>query len=50
MIFAYEPHTTVAVPGWGEHGIELGIGQIAAFTENGLEYLNRPMLEWHVVK
>jgi hypothetical protein len=50
MIYAYEPHTTVAVPGWGEHGIELGIGQIAAFTENGLEYLNRPMLEWHVVK
>jgi len=28
----------------------MGIGQIAAFTENGLEYLDRPMTEWHVVK
>jgi hypothetical protein len=49
-VYAFEPHTSVAVPGWGERGLEIGIGQIAVFTENGLEYLDRPMLEWHVVK
>ncbi len=49
-LYAFEPHTVVAVPGWSEQGLELGIGQIAAFTENGLVYLDRPMLEWHVVK
>ena len=50
MIFAYEPHTTVAVPGWSEDGLEIGVGQLAVFTENGIEYLDRPMLQWHVVK
>ncbi len=50
MIFAYEPHTSIAVPGWSERGIDVGIGQLAAFTEHGLEYLNRPMLKWHIVK
>ena len=49
-LYAFEPHTNVAVPGWGPRGLEIGIGQIAVFTENGLEYLDRPMLEWHVVK
>jgi len=50
-LYAFEPHTRVAVPGWGEDGVELGIGQIAVFTENGLEYLDRPQAtEWHVIK
>ena len=50
-LYAFEPHTRVAVPGWGEHGVELGLGQIAVFTENGLEYLDRPQAtEWHVIK
>ena len=50
-LYAFEPHTRIAVPGWGEHGVELGIGQIAVFTENGLVYLDRPQAtEWHVIR
>ena len=49
-IHAFEPHTSVKVDGWGEHGVEVGVGQLAVFTENGLEYLDRPNVEWHVVK
>ncbi len=41
-MYAYEPHTRVRVPGWGETGVELGIGQMTVFTENGMEYLDRP--------
>jgi hypothetical protein len=37
-LYAFEPHTRVAVPGW-KSGLELGIGQIAVYTENGLQYL-----------
>jgi hypothetical protein len=49
-LYAFEPHTRVTVPGW-KHGVELGIGQIAAFTEEGLQYLARPQEhKWHVVK
>ncbi len=49
-IYAFEPDTRVKVDGWDEHGVEVGINQLAIFTENGLEYLDRAMLEWHVVK
>ncbi len=49
-IYAFEPHTSVRVDGWGEHGVEVGVGQLAIFTENGLEYLDRPNVEWYVVK
>jgi len=50
-LYAFEPHTRVAVPGWGEHGVELGIGQIAVFTKDGLQYLDRPQENWwHVIK
>ncbi len=49
-LYAFEPHTRVTVPGW-KHGVELGIGQIAAFTAVGLQYLARPQEhKWHVVK
>ena len=50
--YAFEPHTWVAVPGWGERGVELGIGQIAVFTEEGLRYLDRPQAgdQWHVIR
>jgi len=49
-LYAFEPHTRVAVPGW-KHGVELGIGQIAAFTKDGLQYLARPQEhKWHVIK
>jgi hypothetical protein len=41
-MYAYEPHTRVRVPGWGEAGVELGIGQMTVFTEEGMEYLDRP--------
>jgi hypothetical protein len=50
-LYAFEPHTRVAVPGWGERGVELGIGQIVAFTREGLQYLARAQpSEWHVVR
>jgi hypothetical protein len=50
-LYAFEPHTRVAVPGWGPDGIELGIGQIAVMTPDGLRYLDRPQeSEWHVIK
>lgn len=51
-LYAFEPHTRVAVPGWGERGVELGIGQIAVFTEDGLRYLDRaqPDDQWHVIR
>ncbi len=50
-MYAYEPHTRVKVAGWGEAGVELGIGQMAVFTEAGLEYLNRVQNNtWHVIK
>ena len=50
-LYAFEPHTRVAVPGWGPDGIELGIGQIAVMTPEGLRYLDRPQeSEWHVIK
>ena len=48
--YAFEPHTTIKVPGWGEQGLEIGVGQITVFTENGLEYLDRAQTEWHVIK
>lgn len=49
-LYAFEPHTRVAVPGW-KHGVELGIGQITVFTKDGLQYLARPQEhEWHVIK
>jgi len=50
-MYAFEPHTSIAVPGWGEHGLELGIGQIAVFEEDGLRYLDRPQkTKWHIIK
>jgi hypothetical protein len=49
-LYAFEPHTRVAVSGW-KHGVELGIGQIAVFTEDGLQYLARPQEhKWHMIK
>jgi len=49
-LYAFEPHTRVAVPGW-KHGVELGIGQITIFTKEGLKYLARPQeSQWHVIK
>ncbi len=50
-LYAFEPHTSVAVAGWGEHGVELGIGQIVVVRKDGLEYLERPQVrDWHVVR
>jgi hypothetical protein len=49
-LYAFEPHTRVAIPGW-KHGVELGIGQITAFMKDGLYYLARPQEhKWHVIK
>ena len=50
-LYAFEPHTSVAVEGWGEHGVELGIGQIAWFDGKELRYLDRPQeSQWHVIR
>lgn len=50
-LYAFEPHTSIAVPGWGDAGLELGIGQIAIFEKGGLRYLDRPQkAKWHVIK
>ena len=50
-LYAFEPHTRVAVPGWSERGVELGMGQIVVVRENGLEYLDRSQQsQWHVVR
>ncbi len=49
-LYAFEPHTRVAVPGW-KHGVELGIGQITIFTGEELQYLARPQEKtWHIVR
>lgn len=49
-LYAFEPHTRVVVQGWKD-GLELGIGQIAVFTEDGLNYLARPQeRNWHIIK
>lgn len=47
-LYAFEPHIDVVIDGWGDQGLELGHGQIVAFTENGFDYLNRAP-EWHVI-
>ena len=49
-LYAFEPHISVAVPGWGPEGVELGLGQIVAFTPDGFRYLARAQeVEWHVI-
>ncbi len=48
-LYAFEPHIDVTIEGWGEQGLELGHGQIVAFTENGFEFLNRAP-DWHVIR
>jgi hypothetical protein len=47
-LYAFEPHIDVVIEGWGDQGLELGHGQIVAFTEDGFDYLNRAP-EWHVI-
>jgi len=50
-LYAFEPHIDVFVPGWGEQGIELGIGQISVFTDGVLQYLDRAQPDgWHVIR
>ncbi len=40
-IHVFHPHIRVEVPGWGEYGVRLGVGQIVSFTEDGFQYLYR---------
>ena len=47
-LYAFEPHIDVYIDGWGEQGLELGHGQIIAFTEDGFQFLNRAP-DWHVI-
>jgi hypothetical protein len=49
-LYAFEPHTRIAVPSFKD-GVELGIGQITAFTKDGLQYLARAQEhEWHIIR
>lgn len=48
-LYAFEPHIDVHISGWGDQGLELGHGQIVAFTEDGFDYLNR-QTEFHVIR
>jgi len=50
-LYAFEPHTWVAVSGWGKSGVELGMGQIVVVDDAGLHYLDRSQQsDWHVVR
>jgi len=41
----------VTVSGWGDKGVELGMGQIVVVDDDGLQYLNRSQQsEWHIVR
>ncbi len=50
-VHVFHPHIRVTIPGWEENGVAIGVGQIVAFTENGFQYLNRPMEKsFHVIR
>jgi hypothetical protein len=50
-LYAFEPHIDVFIPGWGDQGIELGMGGVAVFTEGELQYLDRSVREeWLVIR
>jgi hypothetical protein len=50
-LYAFEPHIRVAVEGWGPEGVELGLGQIIAFTPDGFRYLARAQeTQWHTIR
>jgi len=50
-LYAFEPHTRIAVEGWGPEGVELGLGQIVAFTPDGFRYLARAQeSRWHIIQ
>jgi len=50
-LYAFEPHIRIAVSGWDPKGIELGLGQIVAFTPDGFRYLARAQeTTWHMIR
>ena len=50
-LYFFDPKPTrVSVEDWGENGVDLTLGQIEAFTEEGLTYLGNPIAEWHVIR
>lgn len=49
-VYALEPYTMVTIPEWGDQEIELGLGEVVAFTENGFRYLDGRQTEWHLIK
>ncbi len=40
-VHVYHPHIAVEIPGWGPTEVRFGVGQIAAFIEDGFQHLNR---------
>ena len=50
-LYAFEPHIDVFIPGWGEQGLELGMGQITVFKDGELQYLDRGQTDgWLVIR
>ena len=42
----------MAVAGWGDRGVELGIGQIAVFAQDCIKYLDlaQPDDQLHIIR
>ena len=50
-VHVFHPHVRVYIPGWEENGAAIGVGRITAFTEDGFQYLDKPMKHsMHVVR
>ncbi len=45
-LYSFDPKPTqVSVEDWGDDDVDLTLGQIVAFTEEGLTYLGNPIAE-----
>ena len=49
-VYAMEPYTMVTIPEWGNQIIELGLGEVVAFTDDGFQYVNGRQTEWYLIK
>ncbi len=49
-VYAMEPYTMVTIPEWGNQTIELGLGEVVAFTDDGFQYVNGRQTEWYLIK
>ena len=49
-VYAMEPYTMVTIPEWGNQIIELGLGEVVTFINNGFQYVNGRQTEWYLIK